>query len=219
MLFPNRSSRTIVSSMLKTLLLSLLFVSAAHADVQTAQCFPNIPEAKNWPIHLVYLHGLFTGPGGSDAGFRDLEATNRGKLEKLALQMHIKIAVPLAPAAAKTQLRSWNNLSLAEIEAKAREACGGKEFAKKKAIVGFSNGAIWAAHNLNCDNTKGYAKVLVIGAQGVGGAQQGKCGGRFVESSPHVFPGIDLHSNLLDADLGENEGAPAVENPQGAQVR
>lgn len=81
-----------------------------HADVQKSECIGNPKD----PVKAIYLHGWFPfkGHGGNPLKpnfYLDLETANRAKLEKLASEMHIRIAVPLAGGKnIANKKRTWN---------------------------------------------------------------------------------------------------------------
>lgn len=82
-----------------------------HANVQKPEC---IGDAKD-PVKAIYLHGWFpfatkeNSQKNSSNFYLDLESANRNKLEKLAREMHIRIAVPLANGVnAVNKKRTWN---------------------------------------------------------------------------------------------------------------
>lgn len=83
-----------------------------HANVQKSEC---IGDPKD-PVKAVYLHGWFPFPTKKNMQknrppnfYLDLESANRNKLEKLAHEMHIRIAVPLAGGVnAVNKKRTWN---------------------------------------------------------------------------------------------------------------
>lgn len=171
-----------------TLVVFFGFPLFAATQVQTSACFPATAEAKNWPISVIYMHGLFEPGGEGSTEFRGLERANRARLEKMAREKHIRIAVPLAPAHGKW--RSWNGLSVEKIEQMAQAACGGAPLEAGRDLIGFSNGAI-CSQKFTCGNTMDYAHVFSIGAapyQTSGGHK--KCAGdedRFQDSTPHDF--------------------------------
>lgn len=163
--------------------------------IQQATCYPATDDAKDWPVKVVYLHGLFLPSTNSDY-YGTLENDNRIYLESLARRLQIKIAVPVSTTLSSQGFRMWNGVSLAQIESMAASACGGP-LASTRAIVGFSNGG-YAARNisyLSCNQTRSYSKVIAIGLPESDG---GSCG-TYVHVAPHVFPPAD--PNFFDNQL------------------
>ena len=191
------------------LLIQLLAMSCAkathdlsHEDpsvfrtIQQTVCFPSSPDAKNWPVKVIYLHGLFRPNTDSDY-YGTLEANNRDYLEGLAQRLQLKIAVPVSTTVSSGGFRMWNGVSLSKIESMASTACGGAPLANTRALIGFSNGG-YAARNISylpCNQSDAYMKLLAIGFPETDG---GSCG-NYVHVVPHAFPPAD--KDFFDNEL------------------
>jgi hypothetical protein len=200
-----------------TVLLAVAFFlgpqTGAAENVQAPRCFPNRPEAVQWPIHAIYLHGLFTAKGKDIWGFRATEAENRGKLEALANRLHIRIAAPVAQSFSKDGFRQWNGATLEQVEAAAREACSDAPLAPKRALIGFANGGQWVGDvgkAMGCEALKAYSTILDIGDPG---APAQRCG-EFIYIKKHEFPS-SLDNALMDLkQTGAKTAKTQVEDDQ-----
>jgi hypothetical protein len=183
-----------------SLFIVCFFSSVTFGDmvVQSSACFPQTTAAKKWPVAVIYMHGLFEPGGEASTVFRGMELANRLLLESLAQEKHIRIAVPLAPAQGKW--RTWNGLSLGQIETLAKSACGNAKLLDGRDLVAFSNGAI-NSQKFTCQATEEYSHVFSIGAHPYETSSGTKrCDGvhRFQASPAHDFEaGIKKFKNLL----------------------
>ncbi len=194
------------------LLIQLLAMSCAKAThdlshddpsvfrtIQQPVYFPSTPDAKDWPVKVIYLHGLFKPSTDSDF-YGTLETDNRDYLEGLARRLQLKIAVPVSTVVSSGGFRMWNGVSLAKIESQASVACG-VPLASTRALIGFSNGG-YAARNisyLSCDQTDNYKKVIAIGFPETDG---GSCPEiMFMLFRTFFLPRIEIFDNEL-AGLG-----------------
>ena len=155
--------------------LLILFISIpvyAARDVQFAEC---LPQGVDWPVRVVYLHGLFKASGADTNGFRALESNNRASLEQIAAMLRVRIAIPVSSSLTASGMRHWNGRSLASIEAAATAACG-QAPSPARALVGFSNGAYrtQALARKPCAEFAEYSKLIAIGAPrvNVGGCKK-----------------------------------------------
>ncbi len=194
---------------------------ADDESVQNPTCFYST-SASDLPVQVIYLSGLFPANSDDDSnGYIEIEEANRVYLSSLANKLNIKIAVPLAPLrnfgdGYGTQ-HAWNLVSLAKIEKAAVDACG-SSLSLHRVLLGFSSGAIRLARMLDemtCAAFKKYNGIFVIGAQGVNGPQQGKCGRTVFEISPHVFPPLSpslpaILKKILPAKPAVDPSSPKI---------
>ena len=171
---------------------ALISIDATAQSVQQSECLPHLTkENSKWPVRAIYLHGLFKGAGGPDTyGWRQLEAANRRKLEKMARKLHFRIAVPVAPILGATRVHQWNTTDLPQIEAAAARACG-RKLSPKRAIIGFSNGGYRARKIglMPCSKLANYEMILAIGAPSNTRGSSCSSGGhkKLINVTPHSF--------------------------------
>ena len=81
----------------------LAFPLASRAQgIQSAACVGD----PSYPVRAIYLHGLFPVNGAKDPDdFAGMEFENRKALARIAQQLKIRIAIPLAPHVKKN--RRW----------------------------------------------------------------------------------------------------------------
>ena len=185
--------------MIKTILVLSLLVQASSFAWATSQdpiCLPDTAEAQSWPVKVLYLHGLYpaTGEFGPENSYR-------AALKASATKHHFRIAVPVSPSV-HNNIRSWNTISLTQMEAMAASVCR-VDLAANRALVGFSNGGYAARRvaQMPCDETKAYSKIVAIGAPSKN--ETGACGAILTNVTPHKFPpakGIDYYIDYLETD-------------------
>lgn len=179
-------------------LLLLLAIGFQSHGLESA-CYPNLtkhPEAKNWPICAIYLHGLH--PSNDRGRYTRYEEANRPIIEEFSddnlLNRHCRIAAPAAPDGrevrrkhysrsgrayyrsefVRAKYRDWQHRSLKEVETAAQKACGGAALQKGRALIGFSAGG-WEAYHLandNCSTLADYGRVVAIGLPELGKKNQ-----------------------------------------------
>jgi hypothetical protein len=173
------------------LLVGITLGSFAHAQTPHAACIPDDPEAQKWPIKAIYLHGLFKVDGVPDTtNSHQAEMANRQYLQKLAAhyrKLHLRIALPIGSGISKANEHKWNDESLQDIEAAAQSACHGAPLANRRAILGFSNGALKADRisQLPASQIKDYKSIISIGSPMAGGSNNCNC---FTKEIVHRFP-------------------------------
>jgi hypothetical protein len=180
-------------------------LATATESVQQAVCYPSNAEAKSWPVKAIYLHGLFKPSGSDTFGFQKLEASNRAKLEKMAKDLHFRIALPVAQKLSSKGFRQWQGTSLKQIEDAATKACGVTKLAPERALIGFSNGGykVREISALPCSETTSYVKILAIGAPDH--SHPGKCAGgnQLVNKTLHDLPDQMFFANQLSSLVEE----------------
>jgi len=147
-------------------------------------------------VDAIYLHGHFKADS-SGQKFISLENANRDQLLEMATRLKIRIAIPVSPVVNRSSgNREWNTVSLSDIESLARKACGNAPLAKRRAIIGFSNGGYKARDiaKLSCQAQSAYPVILSIGAPK--NTIRGACG-NLVTTPPHVLPGLGYFKTNL----------------------
>jgi hypothetical protein len=160
----------------------LIFVIASvlvgsQALALDSQCYPNTPEAQNWPVCVIYLHGLH--PASDQGSYTKYEAKNRPLLSQFTddylMSHHCRLSAPVAAERwigkgkkrHRAKYLNWQHRTLDTVETAARNACGGKNviLEKGRVLVGFSAGG-WEAYHLgmgNCDAVSDYSQIIGIG--------------------------------------------------------
>lgn len=137
-------------------------------DVQKPTCLPGTPESADWPVAVVYMHGLFETSGITD--YCRGESENRMTLAAIAKKLKVRIAVPVANVQGKHHnwgtSRTPKKEKLSEVEAKAVSACG-DELMDGRAMLAFSNGCYRATDMLKsgCGPIGEYAKFITLGCE------------------------------------------------------
>lgn len=190
---------------------------AANADpVQHSQCFPqNAPS--DWPVCVIYMHGLFPPNSSGSASYLQLEKTNRQKLATFANGLRSKrcrVAVPTSPKISHGSYgtnHQWAGTSLGQVESMSRSACGGAKLAKGRVLIGFSNGGYLAkTFSHNCAALSQYSEVYAIGAPN---SSYGRCR-NFRASEPHVFPGAGELEAKFASLVPSQSGSEIASQPE-----
>jgi hypothetical protein len=158
------------------LICALFLTFAFQAHALKSACYPNTPEAKSWPICVIYLHGLH--PANDQGSYAKYEKQNRPILIKFSNEYltshHCRLAAPASPqvkfnSLVGAQTLDWQHESLSAVQNAAQAACGGAELMKGRTLIGFSAGA-FAAYHLAIPTKKGgcgafsdYKEMIAIG--------------------------------------------------------
>jgi hypothetical protein len=182
------------------LVVFILFVS----DFASAgYCLPREapPEAKDWPVCGIYMHGLF---GEAPYSEKTWEIPFRNQFDKLALEKKCKIAVPIGN---KSRYWNWNTISLIEMRRRASVDCQGAKFVAKPSLIGFANGANVLRKDAakTCSSIAGYGVVTAIGASLDSGNLNGKAKacGNFKMIGPHAVPAYAILAATIRYRGGE----------------
>jgi hypothetical protein len=189
-------------------------VKANTRVAPTSACYGD----ASWPVGIIYLHGLFGATGtGDPSGFRQLEYNNREDLQKLAYQLHVRIAAPVSPVISGAD-RAWNGVTLSKIESLASSACNGSALAPKRSLIGFSNGA-FQVKDMVCDTKDNFSAYTSLVAIGMQEAAPSSCAHKFTNIEPHVFPPASPSKNVSSlqylANLSGQEPVQVAQTPAG----
>lgn len=183
----------------------LVFASFASELAHAGYCLPRNapPEAKDWPICGIYMHGLF---GSAPYSEKTWEIPFRNQFNKIALERKCKIAVPIGN---KGQWWNWNSTSLVEMRRRAAADCKGAKFVAKPSLIGFSNSANVLRKNAanSCSTISSYGLVTAIGASPDTGNRNGKARacGNFKMIGPHAVPSYSTLAATIRYRGGESK--------------
>src|SRR6266404_2527225 len=126
---------------MRTLIASLImsFTIAFQAQALESKCYPEIPQARDWPVCVIYLHGLH--PANDRGGYTRYERQNRPILDQFTdnylINHKCRLAAPVAAKRKGGSKLDWQHRSLASVEAAARNACGGRsvKLAKGRQLI------------------------------------------------------------------------------------